>query len=168
EMNPDEEGHVEGLMCGSALEKGLSVLGIQENDRLKMLHRIPPMEYRAVLDGRHVHLSEGAAAKIWVTTAGRFMQLALAPTGRPLVVERLLGGRRSVGVLESLGLSPGKTITIQEVSPARVAGPYGPCQTVIFTSSGLRFYLRPDQARSILVRFPTQDEYENAPEPVMK
>ncbi|MFW5838165.1 MAG: FeoA family protein [Desulfovibrionaceae bacterium] len=152
EMNPGEEGHVEGLVCGSAMEKGLEVLGIRENDRITMVRRIPPMSYQAVVDGRRVNLSEGAAAKIWVSMEGRDMQLAMAGTGKPLTVKLLIGGERALAMLESLGLAPGRTVTVERVAPARVAGVGGRDQIVLAAPSGLRFYLRPDQARAVLVQ----------------
>ncbi|MDK2954601.1 MAG: hypothetical protein PWQ57_97 [Desulfovibrionales bacterium] len=152
EMNPGEQGHVEGLICGSALEQGLAVLGIRENDNLTMVRRIPPMEYQVVVDGKRVHLSEGAAAKVWVKMGETFTQLASAGAGRPLRVELLLGGKRAYAHLESLGVAPGKTVVVERVDPAQRVGREGVDQVVLGAASGLRVYLRPDQAQKILVR----------------
>ena len=152
EMHPGEQGHVEGLICGSGLEKGLAVLGIRENDRIEMLRRIPPMQYEALVDGHTVRLTEGTAAKIWGEMNGKMMQFAMAGTGRPFLVHQILGGRRAMALLHTEGINAGKTITLGRVSPARSMGEGGSNQSVIQAASGLRIYLRPDQTRKILVR----------------
>jgi Fe2+ transport system protein FeoA len=153
EMQPGEQGHVEGLICGSALEQGLAVLGIRENDNLTMVRRIPPMEYQVVVDGKRVHLSEGAAAKVWVKMGDNFTQLASAGAGKPLHVELLLGGKRAYAQLEALGVTPGKTVIVEQVEPAQRIGRGGGDQMVMSAiASGVRVYLRPDQTKKILVR----------------
>lgn len=152
EMTPGEQGHIEGLICGSSLEKGLAVLGIRENDRIEMLRRIPPMQYEALVAGRVVRLTEGTAAKIWGEMNGKMMQFAMAGTGQPFHVHQLLGGRRAVALLQMEGILPGNKITLARVSPARSMGEGGSNHSVIQSSSGLRIYLRPDQAEGIIVR----------------
>ncbi|MBG0774896.1 MAG: FeoA domain-containing protein [Desulfovibrionaceae bacterium] len=154
EMTPGERGHVEGLLCGESLEWGLAVLGLQENDRVEMRHRIPPMEYTVLVDGAPVRLPEGAAAKVWGRQAGRDLQLCMAATGKPFEVLQLLGGERAVALLERNGIVPGKVVVPERVASARIMWRHDRKQIVVESRSGLRLYLRPDQARRIIVRVP--------------
>ncbi|MFW5487140.1 MAG: FeoA domain-containing protein [Desulfovibrio sp.] len=151
EMHPGEHGHVEGLVCGSGLEKGLAILGLRENDRVEMLRRLPPMQYEALVKGHTVRLTEGTAAKIWGECGGKRLQFAMAGTGRPFKVLKLLGGHRAVTLLQGEGINEGDTITLVRVSPARSLGNGGQNHSVIQSSSGLRIYLRPEQTRTIWV-----------------
>ena len=153
EMHPGEEGHVEGLVCGSALERGLGILGIHENDRIGMLRRIPPMDYVALKDGStRTTLTEGMAAKVWGHVRGRETQFAMAGVGEAFTVTALLGGTRAKASLENLGVAPGVVLTLESVRPALGAGRAAKGQTVLRMASGLRLYLRFDLETCILVR----------------
>ncbi len=151
EMQPGEEGHVEGVVCGTALEQGLGILGIRENDRITMLHRVPPMDYLAIKQGVRVCLTEGAAAKIWGMSQGREMQFAVARRNVPFTIITLLGGMRATAMLERRGFSPGVELLLESVRPASSSGYYAQNQTVLATHSGLRLYLRRDQEQNVMV-----------------
>lgn len=155
EMLPGEEGHVEGLVCGSGLEQGLAILGIRDNDRITLLRRLPPMDYVALKQGARLILNEGEAAKIWGQSQGREMQFAVAGKGAPFVVAELLGGMRATAQLTEKGIVQGVELQLESVRPASSAGG-GMAGTknlgVIQTQSGLRLYLRPDHEAGVLVK----------------
>ncbi len=155
EMLPNESGQVVAMTCGEGLKIGLSVLGIQEGTRLTILRKLPPMTYHTQVGDQSFSLSEGAAAKIWGEMGGRQMQYVTSARGREFHVQQLLGGNRANQVLVDMGITPGKTITLQELAPASVIGRGGRAHLVMTTESGLRFYLRPDQADHLLVRVTT-------------
>jgi Fe2+ transport system protein FeoA len=151
EMQPGEAGHVEGLICGSALAEGLEIMGIREGDPIRMIRRVPPMSYLALVEKRRVQLTEGAATKIWGRLDGQFVQFALAGRNRPFQVQSLLGGRRATAILHKLGILPGQILTLQEVTPAHCVGEGHRDQVVLVMESGLRLYLRLDQAKTVHV-----------------
>lgn len=151
EMQPGEEGHVEGLVCGTGLEQGLRILGIRENDRIILLRRLPPMDYVAIKNGARLTLTEGAAAKIWGTAQGREMQFAVAGKGVPFIISVLLGGARATGMLLRMGLAPGEELLLESVRPASSAGSGAMEHGVLQTQSGLRLHLRPEQEAGVLV-----------------
>jgi Fe2+ transport system protein FeoA len=78
-------------------------------------------------------------------------QFALAGRDRPFHVQSLLGGRRTTAILRKLGILPGHILTLLEVSPAHCVGEGHRNQVVLVMESGLRLYLRPDQARTVHV-----------------
>ncbi len=158
EMLPNESGEVVALTCGEGLRSGLDVLGIREKARLTILRKLPPMGYHTLIDGEMVYLSEGAAAKIWGEMDGRRMQYVTSARGKEFHVEQLLGGNRSNQVLVDMGIVPGKTIILHELAPASVVGRGGRAHLVLTGASGLRFYLRPDQAEKLLVRVDSSEK----------
>ncbi|GKT30814.1 ferrous iron transport protein A, partial [Aduncisulcus paluster] len=102
------------------LEKSLKILGISEGDDIKLIRCLPPMTYRAVVDGKQTSLTEGMAAKVW-------------------------------GECDAVGITPGATVTIETVEPARSIGMTPGARIIIMTKEGLRLHLRPDQAETMLV-----------------
>lgn len=151
EMHPGEAGHVEGLICGSALAEGLAVLGIRENDPITILRRVPPMTYLTLIGGKRVQLTEGIATKIWGEMDGRLMQFVTAGRNKPFCVQRLLAGRRASAMLAQLDIAPGRAIILEGVTPAQTMGRGGRDQVVLAMKTGLRLYLCPGQAQSVLV-----------------
>jgi len=151
EMLTGEQGHVEGLVCGTGLAEGLAVLGIREGDRLEMVRRIPPMDFVVRTESGRIILTEGMAAKLWGLCRGNEMQFAVAGRGAPFKITALIGGRRAVSALERMGLLPGVSLTLESVRPAAQAGRGPGGQTVLQIQSGLRLYLRPDQEDLIMV-----------------
>ncbi len=154
EMQPSEEGHVEGLVCGTSLERGLAVLGIRENDRITLLRRVPAMDYQALLAGGRLLLPVGEAAKLWGTIEGRELQFAMAGKGQPFGITELLGGHNANAQLERRGLVPGQTLVLEAVRPSASAGADPRQTTVLSTPSGLRLPLRPDMEAAVIVRVP--------------
>lgn len=156
EMQPGETGHVEGLICGSAPADGLAVMGIRENDAIQMLRRVPPMTYLTLIGKKRVQLTEGIATKVWGEMEGRSMQFVMAGRNKPFHVQRLLAGRRASAMLGQLDIVPGRVITLEAVTPAQTMGQGGRDQVVLTMKTGLRLYLRPDQAQSVLVALATE------------
>lgn len=65
ELQPGEEGHIEGLTGGTNLSHALEVLGLSADAPVQVLRKLPPMEYLTVIDtGGRVRLTEGISAKI--------------------------------------------------------------------------------------------------------
>ncbi len=151
EMHPGEEGHVEGLVCDSALEYGLQILGLRENDRLRMLRHIPPMDYIALAEGARLFLPESLAVKLWGTARDQEMQFAVAGRGIPFLVTAHIGGARSTAILQRMRLVPGRLISLETVRPAPSAGRRSKDQNILQTHSGLRLHLRPDQEDGVMV-----------------
>ena len=152
EMRPGEQGHIEGLTAGTGLEEALRTLGFAENDRITLLRKIPPMRYKALLDdGRRLTFTESVAAKLWGELDGRRVQFANARKNHPFHVTAILGGEAARAQIASLGIREGQRLSLQTVCPDDVVGELIPAQIVITSADGLRLYLRPDQARLILV-----------------
>lgn len=151
EMEPGETGHVEGLVCGTALEQGLLKMGIKENDSIEMVRQIPPMDYDVMMDGKRIVLHEGGATKIWGQAMGKDMQFAVVGQGEPFTVKALLGGQHSKAVLEAMGIKEGSVLTLQSVRPASSSGCGITDQTVLVTKSGLRMYIRKDLEKKVMV-----------------
>lgn len=151
EMQPGETGHVEGLVGCGTLAASLEVLGVRENDRIRMVRRVPPMDYLVLAGQRRVQLAESMAAKIWGEMNSRQMQLVMAGRDKMFSVKMVLGGERAKNRLQDLGIHPGCSITLQSVAPAQSAGSKGRDRIVVRTEAGLRIFLRPDQAENIRV-----------------
>ncbi len=151
EMHPGETGHVEGLVGGSGLAHGLKLLGIEEDDAIQMIHRVPPMNYHVSIGKQRVLITEGAASKIWGEMGGQPMQFAMVGRGKPFLVRSILGGERAHFTLQRLGIVPGQTIALEAVAPADSVGASGRSQVVLCMKTGLRLYLRPGQAQKVLV-----------------
>ncbi|MCW7754072.1 FeoA domain-containing protein [Desulfobotulus sp. H1] len=157
EMLPGETGHVEGLVCGSSLAEGLEILGIRENDNLRMEHRVPPMNYLIRMGNDHFKLTEGMATKIWGEMEGRELQFAMAGRGKPFLVKQLIGGSRALSMLDGFSIAPGKVLFLEAVTPAQPVGHSGRNQVIVAMKTGLRLYLRPDQAQRIRVIQPGRE-----------
>jgi len=153
DLAPGEEGHVEGLTVGGRLARAFEVLGLMENDRLRLLRRLPPMEYVVLLEGRRrARLSEGMAAKVWGQVAGRKQQLATAQSGHPFTVLEFLGGPNFAAAMAALGLAVGSSLELETVEPAQSVGQSSPAAVALATAGGLRLYLDQKSARAVLVQ----------------
>ncbi len=153
EMRPGQTGHLEGLTGGPSLDKALETLGIKSDDRIEFLRKLPSMEYVAVVEnvGR-VRLTEGMAAKIWGGMGEKRLQFASAKVKEKFRVEEILGGTNARRMLAEKNIEPGRTLILEKVAPAQNlhAGVKNP--VAISNRDGLRLFLAPDDAKSILVR----------------
>jgi Fe2+ transport system protein FeoA len=162
EMLPGEAGHIEGLTSGTGLERALATLGLREDDRIQLLRKIPPMRYTARL-GEHqrVYFTESVAAKLWGELDGRQMQFANARRNHPFVVAAVLGGQSAQAQIQALGIHPGSTLVLKHVTPANAvtdAGDDAGGRIVVTSEDGLRLYLKPHQAASIIVAYQAQED----------
>lgn len=151
EMNPGEQGHIEGLTAGSQLEKSLKILGLSEGDSVELIRCLPPMDYTAVVDGKQTVITEGMAAKVWGVCEKTSCQLATCGKGRPFEVKNILGGTRAAKAITATGIKKGAEISIESVEPAKDVRMGDAGRIIIMTKEGLRLHLRPDQAETMLV-----------------
>lgn len=153
EMKPGETGHIEGLTGGAALSDALNILGLNMNDRITLVRKIPPMEYVTVVEkGERVRLTEGMAAKIWGRMQESPLQFVSAQTGKKFYVQKILGGRNARQMLASRGIEPGKVLVLEKVELAQclVMGKQNPL--IISSREGLRLFLEQKEGDRILVR----------------
>ncbi|MGE4504875.1 MAG: ferrous iron transport protein A [Desulfovibrionaceae bacterium] len=156
ELAPGERGHLEGITGGEGLAETLRALGLQNDDAVELVRKLPPMEYVTALEGRRVRLAEGLAAKLLGSMGSVRCQFANASAGAPFVVERMLGGERARRALGALGVAEGSTLVLVAVEPASSHGLPGGDRVVLHSGEGLRLYLRLDQAKQVIVT--TADE----------
>ncbi len=151
-MNRNEEGTIEALNGGPGLINTLETLGFGVGGRIKLLRKLPPMEYVAGMDRKkHVHLQEGIASKIWGVMEGAECQFTSAKVRKEFKVSKLLGGARARKYLTGLGITPGTVLALVGIEQGkRIA--YGPGNHLaIETMDGLRIHFGPDEAHVIQV-----------------
>jgi Fe2+ transport system protein FeoA len=160
ELKPGESGHVEGIMCGSALEKSLEILGAKENDEITFVRKIPPMEYVTVVEktGR-VRLNEGLAAKIWGRMGEHSLQFACSSVREKFKFTDILGGRRVRDALAVQGVIPEKTLVLEGVEPAGTLFMNRQNHLLIIsTPDGLRLFLQAKEGERIFVQVSEKDK----------
>jgi len=154
EMRPGECGHIEAITAGGALIEALAALGLENDDEIKMVRRLPSMEYITVIDGRtRLRLAEGMAAKILGRMGRMECQFANTQAGADFVVTRILGGRRAGRAISSLGIKVGCLLRLESVEKASSYRMTGGKRFVVSSRDGLRLYLREDQADVVIVKY---------------
>lgn len=152
DMTAGQSGHIEGTTGSITLENLLATLGLHQGERITYHRQLPPMDYTLLVGhDKKRRIPEGVAAKIWGHIGDRHMQFVSAGKGQAFVVEKILGGVRSMGTLDEKGISPGKTIVLDSVAPAQVLSMAVHEPVVITTDDGLHLHLRTSQADQILV-----------------
>lgn len=121
-LPPKATGVVKELSGGKFMVDAVGLLGIREGAEIRVLHRLPPMDYVVRVDGRRIRVGEGAAAKVWGTIEGRPVQLTALGHGRSLVVEQIAGGMTSLEHFEKLGIRPDSKIVVEGVEPRQSLG----------------------------------------------
>ncbi|MFP4030912.1 MAG: hypothetical protein ACLFRG_02405 [Desulfococcaceae bacterium] len=154
EMRRGDAGHIEGVTCGSMLERTLKFLGLEMDARVLFVRALPAMDYlsRIVEDSSRVRLPEGTVCKVWGRTGERETQFCMVPPGEPFQVEAFLCGPGAEATIRSHGIDIGKTLVLESVAPSQnvFVGPRG--HVVISTNNGLRLIFETPQARHIWVR----------------
>lgn len=160
ELAPGDEGHVEGLVSDCICANALQQLGIVENDRIRLVRRLPPMRYVTMVNdgGRmaRVALSDGQAAMI----RGRFLpdgpegQFALARVNTAFLVEKTLGAPQMLASLKNLGAVPGAQLTLVEVQPSQQVALAGHASIKLVTQDGLTLLVHPHDAVKMTVLVP--------------
>lgn len=151
EMRPGEKGHIEGLTAGSSLERTLAILGFAEGDSLELVRCLPPMDYVTLIDGKRIRLVEGMASKIFGTVDGNSTQFVLVGRGKSFMVTDILGGRKAAATIANVGIAVGVEIMLERVEQAQSAPTRCCSNFLVQTAEGLRFFLKKDQADSVVV-----------------
>lgn len=152
ECVPGDSGHVEGITGHQDIEEILAALGVKENDRITFLRRLPPMLYRAVVDGKErVQINEGMAAKILGDTPSGTAQFCSVGVGERFTVRQILAGAHASESLESLGIRPGVRLELTQVAAGQVVTFSQKTPIVCTTREGLRLYFQDKDAAKILV-----------------
>lgn len=147
-----DSGHVEGITGQAMVEESLAALGLEENDRITFLRRLPPMLYTATVDGRErVRLSEGLAAKILGDTQNGPAQFCAVGVGEPFTVRRILAGEHAGETLRALGIRPGLPLALVSVAAGQVVGSTRKTPVACATHDGLRLYFQEKDANLLLV-----------------
>lgn len=152
EMQPGETGHIEAITAGETLIEALAVLGLKNDDEIELIRRLPAMEYIVLVNGgRRIRIAEGMAAKILGSMGEVVCQFANAQAGADFTVARLLGGKRAIRAITSLGIENGTTLRLEAVEKARSYRMTGGERFVVTSPEGLRLFLRRDQADVVIV-----------------
>lgn len=152
ECVPGDSGHMEGITGHQEIEEILAMLGVKENDRITFLRRLPPMLYRAVVDGKErVQINEGMAAKILGDTPSGTAQFCSVGVGERFTVRQILAGAHASESLESLGIRPGVRLELTQVAAGQVVTFSQKTPIVCTTREGLRLYFQDKDATRILV-----------------
>lgn len=159
ELQTGEEGHVEGLVSDTVAAQTLMRLGLQENDRIRMTRKLPPMRFATMVHehGRtaRVGLSDGQAAMI----LGRFdeaepaasRQFAMARGKSAFFVDEVLGDSQMVSSLTNLGVLSGSRLILREVLPSQQVSLAGHASIRLVTQEGLTLLLHPHDAEKMTV-----------------
>lgn len=152
DMEVGESGHIEGITGGYGLAETLTTLGLNENERITLIRKLPPMEYQIrVGDGGRVNLSEGDAARIWGTCNGQTSQFSLASVRNDFRVDKLLGGKKAQQRLRQLGITNKKSLRLESVRSVQPIQLGWENQLAITTSDGLHLHLSKIHGDSIQV-----------------
>jgi len=153
EMKPGETGHIEGLIGGNKLADALDTLGLNINDRICLVRKLPPMEYVTMIEKKgRVRLTEGMAAKIWGRMEENLLQFVLARKGKRFYVQKILAGANARMMLASQGIEPGKVLILEGVEQAKSLYMSRRNPVVVSSRNGLRLYLQQKDAKRIFVR----------------
>jgi len=154
EMRPGEKGHVECVNGGDALREGMAALGLKDDDPIELIRVLPPMEFTALVTGRgRIRLAEGMAAKIIGRMGKVCCQFANAQAGADFTVEQIIGGSRAKRAIESLDIRPGTILRLETVGKAPSYQMAARNRCVVTSPTGLRLFLRQDQADLVVVSY---------------
>lgn len=150
ECQPGDSGHLEGVTGHRNIEETLATLGVREEDRITFLRRVPPMLYKAVVDGKKpFQITEGLAAKIFGDTPSGAVQFCSVGVGEAFTVRAILAGAHASESLTALGIRPGSRLTLQQVAAGQVVRFSREMPIVCHTRDGLRLYFQEKDAEKI-------------------
>ena len=152
QLESNDEGRIVALTGGPGLRDTVETLGLVIGDSIRLLRKLPPMEYLIAVDRKtHASIQEGVAAKIWGVMHGQTLQFTSAKVGEEFKVSKTLGGARVKEYLSSFGVSPGVTLVLEGIEQGKTVS-YGPKKHLaIDTLEGLRVYFGSMEASLIFV-----------------
>ncbi len=152
-MLPRQHGHMEGITGGPEFMHALDVLGLQRNDEILLVRKLPPMEYITVIDKKkRVHLTEAMAVKIWGAIGDEEMQFVTTQAGKEFVVKDLLGGGNARRLFSGYGIEVDSMLELEGVAQAQsvMMNDIHPL-VAVSTHDGLRMFFHEHQCRHIYV-----------------
>ncbi len=153
ELKPGDQGHVEGLTATTPVTKAFDILGLEENDRITLVRRLPPMDYITLVGGkRRLKIPEDVAAKIWGRMGDKQLQFCMTKKGEPFEILELFGGPPRQEQMQAMGLTKGGQLVLEGVEQAQTVSLGQQHPVAVTTKDGLRILLHPQAARETLVR----------------
>ncbi|WP_282755839.1 FeoA family protein [Desulfuromonas thiophila] len=153
DMEPGQTGHLEGTTASADLAAALEQLGFHENDPIRLIRKLPPMDYLTLLEGQGLlRLSEGDAARILGRSGSQIRQFSLTSAEADFEVLQLLGCPRAIERLQRLGIWPDTRLRLLEVRSKRICRFSGDQQLMVTSQDGLHLHLPLEAGKQILVR----------------
>ncbi|MBM9612825.1 hypothetical protein JWJ90_00835 [Desulfobulbus rhabdoformis] len=154
EMERKEQGHVETMSCGRGCNLALRHLGLAEEARITFIRLLPHMDYVTLINGHErTRLTEGEAARVWGKGGDETEhQFYFATRNQPFAVSEIIGGRKVREHLQTHGIGPGCSLTLEAIEQAREAHTAGVEPITISSPGGLRCYLNRKQAAQVIVK----------------
>lgn len=154
EMGKKDKGHVEIHSGGRYVHKSLDRLGLKQDSEVLFLRSLPHMDYITVIDRKErTRLSEGEAARIWGHyNSEAATQFYFARQNHSFKVKDIMGGPRVFEHLKTHGVTPGTFLVLETIEQAHVLHKPQSEPITISSPKGLRLYLTPEQAGSVIIR----------------
>ncbi len=117
EIRFKDEAVISAVKGGKMLQNSLQRLGVYPEKKLRLMRRLPPMEYVLRLNNRsRIKISESTAARV----IGRHedsdpLQLSAARVELDFSITEIIGGRKFAAFLKELGLKCGEKIVLEGV-----------------------------------------------------
>ncbi len=153
EMKPKEKAHIEAIEGGEELAAAFEALNLKNGDEFELIRILPPMVYVVEVKGKkRIRLSEGMAAKIIGKIKNKKeCQFANASAKIPFIVSKIIGGKSSKKVMDSLNIHEGDVLTLTSVENAPIYCMSKNDRFMLATQEGLRVFLKKEQADNIKV-----------------
>lgn len=155
DMKVGEKGHIETVEGGEDLINAMQSLGLCHGQEFEMVRILPPMEYITLInDKRRERLSEGMAAKILGTMDNNeHCQFANSRAGSKFTVDKIIGGENAKKIMEAFNIRQGDILILESVENAPTFKLSQTEHFILTNKSGLRIYLKKDQAEAIIVSY---------------
>ncbi len=153
EMKPKEKAHIEAIEGGVELNEAFQALGLNNGEEFELVRSLPPMVYVTEIKGKkRIKLSEGMAAKI----IGKMKkkgecQFANAGAKVPFTVSKIIGGKSSRKIMDSLNIQENDVLTLISVENAPIYCMSKSEKFMMVTDEGLRVVLKKEQSDNIKV-----------------
>lgn len=147
-----KSGTVDEIDDSGGIKEKLAVIGIKEGMRLKLLRRLPHMEYSVLVENkRRVKITEATAAAVIGKIDNRKKQLSLARKGKPFTVEAIAQEGHPDNFLSASGIVPGAVLMLEGIEAGKDIRLDGGDDIYIYTVEGFRLSISNDTARKIIV-----------------